>query len=654
MKSSTQKILGFEGVLSELRQPFLRPLWKGGTLPGTWVIHCFCRISVSPVPCRKKMSHLILSQRPFGKWDMPIARNYLSIYNGGRNFDCVLFNSSLMKSFRLLITLWFSVAAVCSTVVGQQQNKLGGEWSVEGVFDPHGSNPNAFSSARPLALIGDINHDDYPEYGLICDPNAWSEAALLLVNGLDGSSLWTFSYSSHSLFHDDPEWIVQVHDFDLDGVRDLLIGQPNHVGVSGFGVALLHSGLTGDILWSGDGDTFGAGFAQSGASIPDVNGDGILDFAVLGSGQVPGAPPGNSFVQVFSGVDGANLRTFIDAQGLTFHDEIASVDFHLDLNTDGIGDFLVESLGSNVEVISGLDGAVLYSCEDCSLSDLSRQAQVASISDTNGDGIQDFVLPVHISNPSFGGISCRSGRDGTEIWRTSGLQLDGGFGYALANAGDFNHDGIDDLFVSEPFKPVNGDSESGLIHIVDGATGDRFRKIKPSDWSLGPHHWFGYTIGFDRETQTLVTREFVPVSSIGDATLVYKFAPFMRSSASSISSSAGAVFELSLEFPDHAAGMAYSLLLSKHGYGPSDLAGERIPLTWDGLFARSLHGILPPFFANRQGWLGPIGEGSIHVVLPSNALNQMVGNTLYGCAIAFTPGVELNYVSVAVPIRVDP
>ena len=63
------------------------------------------------------------------------------------------------------------------------------------------------------------------------------------------------------------------------------------------------------------------------------------------------------------------------------------------------------------------------------------------------------------------------------------------FGWALA-AGDFNHDGDDDLAIGSPGGAV---SDRGAVHVLYGdlSFDDAFSKINPS---TGEDEWFGYSL----------------------------------------------------------------------------------------------------------------------------------------------------------------
>ncbi len=535
-----------------------------------------------------------------------------------------------------------------------QVNKYGGEWEVAGVLDAHGKNPLTYSELFPLVAIGDKNGDQYPEFALLCLARGFGDSGVAMINGFDGDSLWSHGYYSTLGASYDPRWISAIHDFNGDGWRDLMVGVTAYSGVTNSGVALIHSGLDGQILWAGYGDQYGGGFAYSGTNVKDVNFDGKDDFAIMGIGPIPGDSQVQAFIRLFSGSDGSLINTFLDYTGASIAGKLGSTFPGMDVNGDGIGDFMVEPLSHDVNMVSGLDGSLIYSCQGCSLSEFNQQSFAIPTSDVNGDGTQDFIIPLNEQTPNYGGVTCRSGADGTEIWRAIGANIDTGFSQAIAGMGDFNGDGIPELLVSEPWKTVNGIQGSGLIHILDGSTGVTYRKIKPSDWFLPTHNGFGHSMDYDVESRTLVLREHVQISPTNDATLVYKFNPYLSSPIDSISSSQGSNFTLEMDFPAEAANKMYALLLSRHGFGPTSLGGKTIPLTWDGLFSRSIQGALPSFIGNHHGVLNSAGDGTIQISIAPNAVSMVIGQTITGSVISFTPGNSLDYVSVAVPISILP
>ena len=120
---------------------------------------------------------------------------------------------------------------------------------------------------------------------------------------------------------------------------------------------------------------------------------------------------------------------------------------------------------------------------------------VAAVGDINGDGIPDVLagIPHHNVNASAskpaqeediinaGRAIAYSGRDGAILHilddptQEEGAQL----GYAVANAGDINSDGVNDLAVGVPLKDTpEGLTDVGLVYIYSGADGSLLRTLQ--------------------------------------------------------------------------------------------------------------------------------------------------------------------------------
>jgi Ca2+-binding RTX toxin-like protein len=110
---------------------------------------------------------------------------------------------------------------------------------------------------------------------------------------------------------------------------------------------------------------------------------------------------------------------------------------------------------------------------------------VSSAGDINGDGFDDFIVAGHF-NPNTGStpgasyvifgtdqgfpsqlnLSTLDGTNGFVIQGFGNIQS----GYAVAAAGDFNHDGVADLMVSAPVQ-TGGAFLSGSVYVIYGHTG---------------------------------------------------------------------------------------------------------------------------------------------------------------------------------------
>jgi hypothetical protein len=268
-------------------------------------------------------------------------------------------------------------------------------------------------------------------------------------------------------------------------------------------------------------------FGYAVASMGDINGDGVPDFAV-------GAPfQDGDFVSTDMGfglpanvgkvfvIDGATLAVlsmmndpdFEFIQPQHFGGQLGAViSVSPDINHDGVADLVAgvpqyivnpESkttkaiLGGKALVFSGKDGALLFTLNDPTAEEDGRcGAAVAALGDVNADGTADFA--VGVPGKDIGGeegianvglVYIFSGKTGA-LLRTlndpprGGDEAGAGFGSALANAGDTNGNGVTDVLIGAPGE--------GRAYLFDGKTGTLLLSIvSPVDEDVSS---FGYAV----------------------------------------------------------------------------------------------------------------------------------------------------------------
>jgi hypothetical protein len=273
--------------------------------------------------------------------------------------------------------------------------------------------------------------------------------------------------------------IAVAGDLNGDGVPDLIVGGPFHdsefSGTNGFGPpqdvgrAFLINGATlGEMTELNDPffqqpldfPKFGGFFAFSVAGIGDVNHDGIPDILV-------GVPHHSNFAE-----DHINC-------GEAF-------------------------------VFSGADHSILFTILDPNEDEGNRFGYaVAALGDVNGDGVPDMAIGTPKLNasedlPDVGAVYIFSGANASLIRQLNSPSqtLSGRFGSAVANAGDVNHDGVNDLIIGAP-----GESHA---YVFNGSTGALiFTIASPAAANADKIPSFGYAVAGGQDLNRDGTPDFV-------------------------------------------------------------------------------------------------------------------------------------------------
>jgi hypothetical protein len=215
------------------------------------------------------------------------------------------------------------------------------------------------------------------------------------------------------------------------------------------------------------------GFGTSVTSAGDVNGDGFAD-VVVGSGSEVylylGGPDGLSSTPAITLIDPNNVEGEIGSA-------IAGAG---DVNGDGYADVIVGAptagysdgqvfvyLGSAVGLAANAS-TILNGPADASAGFGDR---VASAGDVNGDGYADVIVGAQSFNDNDGRayvyLGSKDGLTANSSVALSGSDMNGGFGEAVACAGDVNGDGYADIIVGAN-RDADGDGRA-YVFLGSGA-----------------------------------------------------------------------------------------------------------------------------------------------------------------------------------------
>jgi hypothetical protein len=360
-------------------------------------------------------------------------------------------------TLRALATI--ALAAVVSARAAAQEPV----WSTPGeaLFDIFGG---------AIDRVGDVDGDSIDDV-LVGAPYSnftlYSAGSAYLLSGATGAVLQTWRGAG---INDQLGLaLAAVDDADGDAIEDVVIGVPNYAGSSVTGSAELHSSATGALLRTYQGLLVGGAFGASIAALDDLDGDGVHELLI-------GAPAAAAFY-VYDGATGVQRFQQVSIQsGSNLGWSSARCD---DVDLDGVADLLVSApfwrdvngtVVGRVQVRSGVDGSTLRNHYGENTSPFQNDFYgyaVVALADLDQDGVHDYATG------AWGYGSCQQGRvyvysgaSGSELARFDGTACGDWAGFALADLGDIDGDGVGDLGIGYPNR---GPAGEGLFSLVSGA-----------------------------------------------------------------------------------------------------------------------------------------------------------------------------------------
>jgi serine/threonine protein kinase len=272
--------------------------------------------------------------------------------------------------------------------------------------------------------------------------------------------------------------LCRVDDRTGDGIDDVLIGAATRDPYEAQGRVYLVDGVTTAIVDSIEGDCDGQIFGHCLAGIGDIDEDGACDWLIGAPAGTADAPGG--LAELWSGRTRRLLCRLEGGPG--FGVAVAALG---DLDHDGIDDFAVATAAllrntapqGQVEIYSGRTRQVLRTLRN-DVPGVWFGACMANAGDADGDGRDDLLV-----GGNYGGrvgdapglVRLYSTATGAVLHSWSDPSPDHGFGRTVVGVGDLDGDGRGDVAVS---AISDGATSTDQVLVFSGRTGQRLGEIR--------------------------------------------------------------------------------------------------------------------------------------------------------------------------------
>lgn len=324
---------------------------------------------------------------------------------------------------------------------------------------PQGSGPVAAAIASPSGAwttspawganyghsfsAGDVNGDGYADIIMI-QVNSSSGDTVRVYHGddwgLDARPAWEMQFNPNPHF---PSSVTGGLDVNGDGYGDIVIGLPDYdtdmVDVGRVVVYLGSAkGLATTPAWTGVPTQPRARFGMAVTSVGDVNGDGRDDVGIVTATEM----------KIYYGSAGGLAPTAAWSKGT------GGIGPAGDVNHDGFDDVLTTWSGNALVYYGSAAGPATTAAWS-----LSKIGAASAAGDVNGDGYDDVIIgiPYFDANEHWVGqaalyLGAADGLARDAVWRITGDRRDGVLAYGVSSAGDLNHDGYDDVMISDALE----------------------------------------------------------------------------------------------------------------------------------------------------------------------------------------------------------